>query len=220
MDATRPSSVQAKVEKRRFYWRYVDAAQNTGHRLWDWANQKTGGYVAYLAQAFKNFSAKGSAEAVIFGPGDILMNNVAWLLRRSPVFAIAGDGTYRVRPVHVDDVAALCVKLAAAPDQQTVDAVGPDSFSFEDMVRQIRSAVGSRSRIVHVPAALARYAGSAIGLVVRDVLITDHELGGLMSEKAYSDGPTTGERGFADWLREVGPTLGRRYTSEIVRHFT
>jgi uncharacterized protein YbjT (DUF2867 family) len=157
---------------------------------------------------------------IIFGPGDILVNNVAWLLRRSPVFAIAGDGVYRVRPVHVDDVAELCARLAAAGDQQTVDAVGPDTFSFEDMVRQIRGAVGSRSRIVHVPPALARYAGSAIGLVVRDVLITDHELGGLMSEKAYSDGPTTGERGFGDWLRDAGPTLGRRYASEVTRHFT
>ena len=156
---------------------------------------------------------------IIFGPGDILMNNVAWLLRRFPVFAIAGDGTYKVRPVHVDDVAALCVRLAQVERLSTVDAVGPDTFTFEDLVRQIREAVGSRSRVVHVDPRLARIAASAIGLIVRDVLITDHELGGLMSEKAFSDAPATGTLRFADWLGESGSDLGRRYASEIGRHF-
>lgn len=157
---------------------------------------------------------------VIFGPGDILMNNIAWLLRRFPMFAIAGDGTYRVRPVHLDDVAELCVKLSQVDEPMTVDAVGPDTFTFEELVRQIRGAVGSRSRIVHVDPRVARIAAAAIGLVVRDVLVTDHEIGGLMTEKAFSDAPTTGELGFARWVREAGPELGRHYASEIGRHFT
>ena len=157
---------------------------------------------------------------IIFGPGDILMNNVAWLLRRLPVFAIAGDGTYRVRPVHVDDVAALCARLGRVAELHTVDAVGPDTFTFEDLVRKIRKAVGSRSPIVHVAPRTARFAAGAIGLVVRDVLITDHELGGLMSEKAFSDAPQTGTLRFTDWVEESGSDLGRRYASEISRHFT
>ncbi len=157
---------------------------------------------------------------IVFGPGDILMNNVAWLLRRFPVFAIAGDGTYRIRPVHVDDVGDLCAQLGRSDELATVDAAGPDTMTFEDAVRQIRAAVGSHSPIVHVSPWVARLAASAIGLAVRDVVITDHELGGLMSEKAFSDGPTTGERRFADWVRAAGPKLGRRYASEIRRHFT
>lgn len=157
---------------------------------------------------------------VIFGSGDILMNNIAWLLRRFPMFAIPGDGRYRVRPVHLDDVAELCVGLSQVEEPLTVDAVGPDTFTFEELVRQIRGAVGSRSRIVHVDPRVARLTASAIGLVVRDVLVTDHELGGLMTEKAFSDAPTTGALRFADWVRESGPELGRRYASEIARHFT
>lgn len=141
---------------------------------------------------------------IIFGPGDILINNVAWLLRRLPVFAIAGDGTYRVRPVHVDDVAALCARLGQVEQLRIVDAVGPDTFTFEELVLEIREAVGSRSLIVHVAPRSARFAASAIGLIVRDVLITDHELGGLMSEKAFSDAPETGTLRFADWVGESG----------------
>lgn len=156
---------------------------------------------------------------VIFGPGDILMNNIAWLLRRSPFFAVPGDGKYRVRPVHVDDVAELCVDLSAGEARLTVDAVGPDTFAFDGLVEQIRGAVGSRCRIVHVDPRVAGLAASAIGLIVRDVLVTDHELGGLMAEKAYSDAPTTGKIRFAAWLLEAGPVLGRHYASEIERHY-
>ncbi len=62
MDAT-----QSSPAKRRFYSRYIEAAQHTGNTLWDWANQVTKGYVAYLAQALKNFTTKGTTEAVVFG---------------------------------------------------------------------------------------------------------------------------------------------------------
>jgi NADH dehydrogenase len=156
---------------------------------------------------------------LVFGHGDILMNNVAWLLRRFPVFAFAGDAQYRVRPVHVDDVADLCLRCSTHVSMETVDAVGPDTFTFEELVLQIRGAVGSQARLVHVDPRMARAAASAIGVAVRDVLITDHELGGLMAEKAYSDAPTTGKRRFGPWARKAGPTLGLRYESEMRRHF-
>ena len=82
----------------------------------------------------------------------------------------------------------------------TIDAVGPETMTFEEMVLEIRTAVGSRSRIVHVPVSVARVAAGGIGIAVRDVLVTDHELGGLMSELACTDGPTTGRTRFSDWI--------------------
>lgn len=156
---------------------------------------------------------------IIFGEGDILMNNVAWLLRRLPVFAIAGDGSYRVRPIHAGDVADVCVGQAGSTDNVTIDAVGPETMTWNEMVAKIRAAVGGRSKIVHVPAPLARAAAAAIGLAVRDVIITDHELAGLMSELACTDGPATGDTSFSKWVVEQGPSLGRRYASEVIRHF-
>jgi uncharacterized protein YbjT (DUF2867 family) len=156
---------------------------------------------------------------VIFGPGDILVNNIAWLLRRFPVFAIPGAGTYRLRPVHADDVANLCLKTSQATANLIADAVGPETMTFEEMVSLIRDAVGSRSRLVHVPPTIARVAAGGIGLLVRDVLVTDHELGGLMGELACTDGPATGDIRFSEWIREEGRRLGLRYSSEIRRHF-
>ncbi len=55
---------------------------------------------------------------VFGGREEILVNNMAWLLRRLPVYAVPGDGAYRVQPVAVGDVADLA--LAAALAQRRV----------------------------------------------------------------------------------------------------
>lgn len=158
---------------------------------------------------------------VVFGPGDVLVNNIAWLVRRFPAFAIAGNGSYRVRPVHVDDVARLCVESGAsgASEGLVVDALGPESMTFEEMVRMIRNAVGGRARLVHVPAAVVPPLARVIGLLVRDVVLTRDELKGLMSELVHTDGPATGEIAFSEWVASNASTLGTRYASELGRHF-
>ena len=43
---------------------------------------------------------------VLFGGQDILINNIAWMLRRLPVLGVFGDGRYRLQPIYVDDLAA------------------------------------------------------------------------------------------------------------------
>jgi len=48
---------------------------------------------------------------VIFGPEGILFNNIAWLLRKFPLFVIPGSGDYRIQPVFVEDVADMAVKI-------------------------------------------------------------------------------------------------------------
>src|SRR5512138_3082959 len=50
--------------------------------------------------------------AVFFGGRDVLVNNVAWLLRRFPVFGIP-RGAYGLRPIHVEDFARLAVDRGA-----------------------------------------------------------------------------------------------------------
>jgi NADH dehydrogenase len=156
---------------------------------------------------------------VVFGGGDVLVNNIAWLLRHLPVFAVAGDGRYRVRPVHVDDVARLCVEAAGVSGDLIVDAVGPDVFTFDGLVETIGDAIGHPARLVHLPlpavAALAR----ALGVGLRDELLTRDELAGLRRGLVTTGGPATGVIGLRDWLRAHGDTLGRAYASELARHF-
>ena len=156
---------------------------------------------------------------VTFGPGDILLNNLAWTLRRLPVFGIPGDGRYPIQPVHVQDIADIAVLAASGSDQMVVDAAGPDIFSFRDFVALVRQAVGSRARIVPVPVAAALMAGRLIGLVVRDVVLTRDEVTELQARLMRSDAPATGTIRLADWLAGNADAVGRRWASELDRHF-
>lgn len=157
--------------------------------------------------------------AVVFGREDILINNIAYVLRRLPLFGIAGSGAYRVRPISVEDVADLCVASAHRDADDVVDAVGPETFTFEELVRLIARTVGSRSRIVHVPASLTLLSASVIGRVVGDVLVTRDELEGLMANRVTTEGPATGTRRLSDWLARNADVVGRSYASEIGRHY-
>jgi nucleoside-diphosphate-sugar epimerase len=157
--------------------------------------------------------------ATLFGGDGVLVNNIAWLLRRVPVFAIGGRGDYRVRAIHVDDLARLCVKLGAEGETVTVDAVGPQSVTFREMVDAVRTAVGSRTVIVGVPGPVLLASSAVLGAVLRDTLLTREEYEAMADGLADSPAPSTGEIVFTDWVAEHGPELGRTYANELDRHF-
>jgi uncharacterized protein YbjT (DUF2867 family) len=156
---------------------------------------------------------------VLFGGGDVLINNIAWLLRRLPVFAVAGSGAYRVRPVHVDDVAAIAVAAGRRDDNVVLDAVGPETYTFEELVGLIAATVGRRPVIVHVPPWVALALATVVGLLVRDVLVTGDELTGLAAELVVTEGPATGTVRLSEWLAEHASEVGRGYASELTRHY-
>ena len=156
---------------------------------------------------------------VLFGDEPILVNSIAWLLRRFPVFAVPGDGRYGVQPIAVEDLADLVLAAADAPEDLTWDAVGPEVYSFEELVAAVRAAVGSRARIVHVPGAVALAAAGVLGGAVGDVLLTREELESLTSGVLVSRELPRGRRSFAAWLTASGPRLGREYLPEVARHF-
>jgi uncharacterized protein YbjT (DUF2867 family) len=158
--------------------------------------------------------------AVLFGGDGVLVNNVAWLLRRLPVFAIGGRGDYRLRPIHVDDLARLCVDLGVAADQaSTVDAVGPQSLTFRQMVADIRDAVGSRSVLVPMPGRAIPVLAAALNLVLHDTLLTGAEYTSMAANRADSEALATGSTVFTEWVHEQADGLGRRYANELDRHF-
>jgi len=156
---------------------------------------------------------------VVFGRGDVLINNIAWLLRRIPVFAVPGRGDYRLQPVFVEDLARIALDAAARSDPLVIAAAGPEVFAFDELVRLIARAVGSRARIVHVRPWLARATARLIGWAVHDVLMTRDEVAGLMANLLVSTQRPTGSTRFTDWLAAHGDELGRAYASELVRHF-
>ena len=157
--------------------------------------------------------------AVLFGDEPILVNSIAWLLRHLPVFLIPGDGRYGIQPAHVEDLADLAVAAAQQADDRAFDVAGPETFTFEEFVRLIRSAIGSRSLVLRTPAGVSLMAARILSPLVRDVLITREEIEGLMAGILISHQAPLGARRFSDCLQEASPWLGRHYLSELDRHF-
>ncbi len=157
--------------------------------------------------------------AILFGGDGVLVNNIAWLLRRLPVFAVGGSGKYRVRGIHIDDLARLLADLGAQDGSTVVDAVGPQSLTFHEMVDVIRRAVGSRALVLPVPGAVIPVLAGVLSVPLRDTLLTADEYHAMADGLADSDAPATGQVVFSDWVREHGAELGRRYANELDRHF-
>ena len=157
--------------------------------------------------------------ALVFGPGDILVNNIAWFLRRLPLFPLMGAGGYRLQAVFVEDLAEIALQAGERRDNSVVDLVSPEIYTFDAFVRLIAAKIGSRARIVHWPPRLVGGILGAAGLVVGDVVLTRDEMAGLMAELLVSSSPPLGRTRFADWLDRSAAALGRMYASELDRHF-
>jgi NADH dehydrogenase len=157
--------------------------------------------------------------AILFGADGVLVNNIAWLLRRLPVFGVGGRGDYRIRPIHVDDLAQLAVDTARASDNTITDAVGPDRLAFVDLVEAIRTTVGSRARIVCLPGWTLPPISAVLNRALHDVLLTKDEYDAMADGLADTDGPSTAPTAITDWLTAHGSTLGIRYANELDRHF-
>lgn len=157
--------------------------------------------------------------AVIFGPEDILINNIAWFLRKFPVFGVPGRGDYGLQPIFVEDMAGLVVEAAGRNDSYVLDAVGPEIFAFEELVRLIAQTIGRPARIAHVAPALALLFCRLSGLAHGDVVLTREEIQGLMANLLISRGTPTGTTRLSDWLKKNAQNVGTRYASELKRHF-
>jgi uncharacterized protein YbjT (DUF2867 family) len=153
------------------------------------------------------------------GDRDVLTNNIAWILRRMPIFALPGTGRYPVQPVHVDDVARICLRAAQADGDLIVDAAGPETMSFDSLVQTIRRAVGARSPIMHLPPFAMTSVARALGVLVRDVVLTPDEISGLTAGLLVSHHAPLGQIVFSEWLAEHARSIGRSYANELQRHF-
>jgi NADH dehydrogenase len=156
---------------------------------------------------------------LIFGLGDILINNIAWLLRNFPIFPIPGSGDYRLQPISAEDVAQVAVEAAQQEENLILDAAGPETYTFTEMVHLIRDAVVGRAHVVHLRPGLALALASLVGWLVVDELLTRDELDGLMANLLVSDSPPAGTKRLDEWLYEHANEVGARYASEMKRHF-
>lgn len=157
---------------------------------------------------------------VIFGEKGMLLNTIAWTLRRSPVFPIPGDGEYRLQPVFVEDLAELAIRLGDSSENVTVDAVGPETYTFNGLLELMREILHSHTQFVHLPPSLAQTLSKLPGLVLGDVILTKEEVTGLMDNLLISHQPPTCETSLREWLKDNAHWLGKRYISELGKHYS
>jgi NADH dehydrogenase len=155
--------------------------------------------------------------AVLFGREDVLINNIAWALRHSPVYGVFGDGNYRLQPIHVDDLAAAAVAEAEQSADKIVQAIGPETFTYRGLVQMVARKLGLHRAVIGVPPMLGYWACRLVGAVVRDVVVTREEIRGLMENRLYVAAPPLGTTWLSDWVEAQKGTLGRNYTSEMRR---
>jgi uncharacterized protein YbjT (DUF2867 family) len=155
--------------------------------------------------------------AVLFGKEDILINNIAWMLRRFPVFGVFGNGQYRIQPIYVDDLSALAVEQGLKTDQQIINAIGPETFSYRNLIATIGDIIGKHRPIISITPEQGQQVGSMVGKMLQDVTITREEIEGLMAGLLYTDSPPTGTTKFTDWARLHAGELGKHYASELAR---
>jgi NADH dehydrogenase len=174
---------------------------------------------ARLERALKESGVRHTIlrPAVLFGGADILVNNIAWALRHLPVFGVFGSGRYGLQPIHVEDFAALAVREGREETDRLVDATGPETFAYRELVEQLAAIIGVRRRIVSVSPAVGYMAAVALGLLVRDVVLTRTEIAGLMADLLATDAPPAGTTTLTGWARTHADTLGRHYASELAR---
>jgi uncharacterized protein YbjT (DUF2867 family) len=155
--------------------------------------------------------------AILFGKEDILINNIAWTLRHLPVFGVFGDGSYRLQPIYVDDLAELAVNQGQEQSDRIIDAIGPETFTYRELVHTIGIIIGKNRPIISVSPTVGFWSGWLIGKLMGDVLITRNEIIGLMQDLLYTKSPPTGSTKLSEWASRHTATLGLHYASELRR---
>jgi uncharacterized protein YbjT (DUF2867 family) len=187
-----------------------------------------------LNSPFEYFSSKAKLEkaiiesglsyailrpAVLFGKEDILINNIAWFLRKFPVFGVFGDGKNRLQPIFVDDLAELAVEQGQRTENVIINAIGPETFTYRELVAEIGKAIGKRRPIISMSPFKGFILGKLVGLFQHDVTITYDEIRGLMADLLYTESPPYGKTKLTEWLHENSAYVGLHYSNELKRRY-
>ena len=156
---------------------------------------------------------------LVFGEGDLLLNNMAWALRRFPFFPVFGRGDYSVQPIYAEDLAARAVEAGSRTDSFVADSTGPETFTFEELLRLLASGVGARVRLVRMSPSLGFALTKLVAMFLRDVGLTRDEVDGLMAGLLASGAVPTGTTRLGGWLADNADGLGRDYVSEMRRNY-
>ncbi len=155
--------------------------------------------------------------AVLFGRGDILINNIAWMVRHLPVFGVFGDGGYKLQPIHIDDFAQVLIDEAQSAVNHTINAIGVETYTYKQLVQTIMEILSISKPIISVPPFLGYLAGKIISSLKGDVTITREEIKGLMDNLLYVSDNALGKTKLSEYILENKDSIGKIYANELER---
>ncbi|MBI5486653.1 MAG: NAD(P)H-binding protein [Deltaproteobacteria bacterium] len=156
---------------------------------------------------------------LVVGPADVLTSNIAWFLRRFPVFPVPDGGGYRLQPVTLDDTGRIVADAAESSADLDVDAAGQDIVTFREYVELVARACHVKCAIIGAPGRLALAGIRLVELFLGDTVLAREELAGLEQELLVSRAPPLGTERVDAWLLAHGAALGRSYVNDRRRHF-
>ena len=106
-------------------------------------------------------------EATVFAPSIIYAPDDPWIklldrLSRFPVAPVSGSGDAQFQPIWAEDVAD-CVIGALGNGGGRYELAGPESLTYDGIVRTALRAFGRRRRLLHVPLPVVRAGLAAAG---------------------------------------------------------
>ncbi len=172
-----------------------------------------------LEEYLKNLGISYSIvrPAVMFGEEDILINNIAWAIRNLPIMGTFGCGTYKIQPIHVIDFAQILVDEAENNENNIVNGIGAETYTYRNLIKTIRDIIGIKKPIICAPPFLGYLVGKKVSKRQNDVTITMPEIRGLMQNLLYVETEPTGKIKLSEWAKSHKDTLGVKYASELKR---
>jgi uncharacterized protein YbjT (DUF2867 family) len=134
------------------------------------------------------------APSIVYSPGDPWLTLLKRLTLLLPVMPVSGSGRALYQPIWADDVADCVIASLDGDDGGSAryELAGPDTLSYESIVRLALRSFGRRRPLVHVPLPLVRLGLRAARLVAGNAVFATWDEAELMEV------PMTSRSGTAD----------------------
>jgi NADH dehydrogenase len=118
----------------------------------------------FRAKALAEEAVRGSsldtvvfAPSIVYSPGDHwlkLLERMSWL----PAMPVSGGGRAVFQPLWADDAAAatMAVLDGRGGGDGPIELAGPETLSYDQIVRTVLRSLGRRRRLLHVPLPVVR----------------------------------------------------------------
>jgi NADH dehydrogenase len=154
----------------------------------------------FRAKALAQEAVEASAlETMVFRPSIVYTPGDPWLtlLERFsylPALPVSGSGRAEYQPIWAEDVAdcVLAALMASGPRRRAFELAGPETLSYDEIVRAALEAVGRRRPLLHVPLPVVRRSLRALRPLAGPKVFATWEEAELMEE------PMITRRGTAD----------------------